>query len=77
MATKLMISRLSISMISTYMYLDDLLNTDNPYFEGMVNQIYPPDQQLNKANTTDTPLQMDLFLLNCLINAMTLILIYM
>ena len=22
--------------------LDDLLNIDNPYFEGMVNQIYPP-----------------------------------
>ena len=27
---------------------------DNPYFEGMVNQIYPPELQLNKANTTDT-----------------------
>ena len=35
-------------------YLDDLLNIDNPYFEGMVNQIYPPELQLNKANTTDT-----------------------
>ena len=23
---------------STSMYLDDLLNIDNPYFEGMVNQ---------------------------------------
>ena len=34
--------------------LDDLLNIDNPYFEGMVNQIYPPELQLNKANTTDT-----------------------
>ena len=22
-------------------YLDDLLNTDNPYFEGMVNRIIP------------------------------------
>ena len=31
------------------MYLDD-----NPYFEGMVKQIYPPELQLNKANTTDT-----------------------
>ena len=30
------------------------LNIDNPYFEGMVNQIYPPELQLNKANTTDT-----------------------
>ena len=38
----------------TSRYLDDLLNTDNPYFKGMVNQIYPPDLQLNKANTTDT-----------------------
>ena len=27
---------------STSRYLDDLLNNDNPYFEGMVNQIYPP-----------------------------------
>ena len=26
---------------STSRYLDDLLNIDNPYFEGMVNQIYP------------------------------------
>ena len=23
---------------STFRYLDDLLNIDNPYFEGMVNQ---------------------------------------
>ena len=28
---------------STSRYLDDLLNIDNPYFEGMVNQIYPPE----------------------------------
>ena len=39
---------------STSRYLDDLLNTGNPYFEGMVNQIYPPELQLNKANTSDT-----------------------
>ena len=39
---------------STSRYLDDLLNIDNPYFEGMVNQIYPPELRLNKANTTDT-----------------------
>ena len=38
----------------TSRYLDDLLNTDNPYFEGMVDQIYPPELQLNKANTSDT-----------------------
>ena len=36
-------------------YLDDLFNIDNPYFEGiMVNQIYPPELQLNKAYTSDT-----------------------
>ena len=39
---------------STSIYLDDLLNIDNPYFEGMVNKIYPPELQLNKAITTDT-----------------------
>ena len=27
---------------STSRYLDNLLNIDNPYFEGMVNQIYTP-----------------------------------
>ena len=30
------------------------LNIDNPYFEGMVNQIYPSELQLYKANTSDT-----------------------
>ena len=30
------------------------LNIDNHYFEGMVNQIYPPELQLNKANISDT-----------------------
>ena len=29
-------------------------NIDQPCFEGMVNQIYPPELQLNKANTSDT-----------------------
>ena len=69
---------------STSRYLDDLLNIDNPYFEGMVNQIYPPELQLNKANTSDTeaPL-LDLHLSisdgfvhpKFMINVMTLILI--
>ena len=27
---------------------------DNPYFEGMVNRIYPLELQLDKANTSDT-----------------------
>ena len=39
---------------STSRYLDDLLNIDNPSFEGMVNRIYLPELQLNKANTSDT-----------------------
>ena len=38
---------------STSRYFDDLLNIDNPYFEGMVNQIYPPELQLNKTYTSD------------------------
>ena len=66
-------------------YLDDLLNIDNPCFAGMVNRIYPPEQQWNKAYTSDTEapffgfafiyFQMDLFHLKCMISAMTLILI--
>ena len=65
-------------------YLDDLLNIDNPYFEGMVNQIYPHELQLNKANTsaTEAPFWiymyqfiMVLFPPKLMINAMTLILI--
>ena len=39
---------------STSRYLDDLLNIDNPYFEGMFNKIYPPELQLNKAYISDT-----------------------
>ena len=39
---------------STSRYLDDLLNIDNPYFEGLVIHIYLPELQLNKANTSDT-----------------------
>ena len=32
----------------TSRYLDDILNIDNSYFEGIVNRIYPPELQLNK-----------------------------
>ena len=35
-------------------YLNDLLNIDNPYFEGMVSQIYPAELQINKAKASDT-----------------------
>ena len=31
-----------------------LLNIDNSYFDGMVEQIYPSELQLNKANSSDT-----------------------
>ena len=65
-------------------HLDDILNNDNPYFEGMVNQIYPPELQPNKANTSDTEVpfldlnfvfQTALFHPKFMINVMTLILI--
>ena len=39
---------------STSRDLDDLRYIDNPYFEGIVNQMYPPELQLNKANTSET-----------------------
>ena len=61
----------------------DLLNIDNPYFEGMVNRIYPPELQLNKANTSTEAPVLDLHLSisngfvssEFMISAMTLILI--
>ena len=52
---------------STSRYLDELLNIDNPSFLGMVNRIYPPELQLNKANTSDTEapfLDLHLFISN-------------
>ena len=39
---------------STSRYLDDLLNIDHIYFDGMANQNYPPELQLNKAYTSNT-----------------------
>ena len=68
----------------TFRYLEDLLNIDNPYFEGMVNQIYPSELQLYKANISDTEapfLDLHLSISNgffhpkFMINVMTLILI--
>ena len=69
---------------STSRSLDDLLNIDNSYFERIVNQIYPPELKLNKANNSDTEapfLDLHLSISNgfvtskIMINAMTLILI--
>ena len=37
---------------STSRYLDDLLNTDNNFFDSTVNRIYPSELQLNKARST-------------------------
>ena len=34
---------------STSRYLEHLLNIDNPYFEGMVSRIYPPELQLKQS----------------------------
>ena len=39
---------------STSRYLDDLLKIVNPYIEGMMGRIYPPELQLNKAYVSDT-----------------------
>ena len=50
-------------------YLDDLLNIDNPYFDGMVSQIYPP------FRICIYQFQTDLFYLKFIISAMNLILI--
>ena len=47
---------------STSRYLDDLLNIDNTYLEGLISQIYAPELQLNKANSSDTGRVFDLHL---------------
>ena len=39
---------------STSIYLDSLLNINNPYLAQMVSQIYPTELQLNKANTSNS-----------------------
>ena len=52
---------------STFRHLDDLLNIDNPYFEEMLDQIYPTEIHLNKANSSDTEapvLDLDLSITN-------------
>ena len=68
---------------STSRYLDNLINIDNPNFEGTVNQIYPPEFHLIKLILQ---IPRPLFIYICLfqtasfhpkfmINVMTLILI--
>ena len=71
------------AFISTFRYLDDLLNIDNDYFDGLISQIYPSGVQLNKANSSETEapflhlhllFQMGLFHAKFMINAMILML---
>ena len=57
---------------STSRYLDDLLNIENPYFEGMVNQIYLTELQSNKAYTPDAEvpfLDLQLSISNCFVSS--------
>ena len=41
-------------------YLDDISNMNSIYFDNMVNQIYPSELQLNKANTSDLDLHLSI-----------------
>ena len=52
-------SEITEAFNSTSRDLDDLLNNDNTYFDGLISQIPPPppplpELQLNKANSSDT-----------------------
>ena len=67
---------------TTSRYLDDILNSNNVYFDNMVSQIYPSELQRHKANTSDTeaafytcicPFLMILFLPKFMINVPILI----
>ena len=56
--------------LSSFLYLDDLLNIDNFYFKKLINQIYTTKLQLNKVNSFDTEaafLDLDLSLTNDLV----------
>ena len=44
----------ALNTTSRYMYLDDILNINNVYFQNMKSQIYRSELQLNKAYTSDT-----------------------
>ena len=43
-----------VAFNTTSRYLDDILNIDNPFFPSLYKSIYPPQLQLNKANTSNT-----------------------
>ena len=42
-------SELIEAFSSTPRYLDDLLNSDNKYFDGLISQIYPSELQSNAS----------------------------
>ena len=61
---------------STSLYLDDLLNIDDNFFDSMVNRIYPSELQLNKANVSEAEASfLDIRFLECPVKSMTLILV--
>ena len=43
-----------VPSVSHSNYADELPNNDNYYFAQMLDEIYPKELQLNKANATDT-----------------------
>ena len=74
------------AFITTFRYLDGILNINNVYFDNILGQIYHSELQLNKANTSDTEAAflnlhlfcqflMILFLPKFMINVTTLILL--
>ena len=44
----------------TSRYLDDIFTIDNPEFEKYICDIYPAELQLNKANTSDKELDLNI-----------------
>ena len=56
---------------STSIYLDDLLNIDNPYYHKWLVRYTPTELQLNKANSSDTKapiLDIDLSITNGIVS---------
>ena len=43
-----------IDFSSTSIYLDDVLNIDNKYLDGLISQIYPSELQINKTSSSET-----------------------
>ena len=59
------------ALSSTSRYLNDLLNIDNNYFDGLISEIYPLEFQFNKSNYFETEgpfLDLHLSILGCFIS---------